>query len=383
MLTFQGDIVEYDGDFIDYTAPTPPPDIYRVYCLGTHGSVSAVPDHGETGTEVTLYNYPDTGYEFVSYQMTGAYLKDANHFDIQDVNVTVSGCFQPVQPAPIPSYSIRVKFKPGYTPDMGDSQTLVDQANNIWDITKNATNWSWLFSNGDTYQGNDNLLEIIGSNTSGVKDFGGMCYACTSLTTVHSLDTSGADYFHVVFTKCTALKSVPVFNIPHVVSVNNLFDGCTALETVGGFTNSSNLDWTWGLFANCSSLKTAPLFDTSNVTDASMMFYNSGITSIPAYNTSKVKDFTYFCMFCESLTAIPQLNVSGAEDVRSMFALCRNVESGIYQMYQRLSSVSPVPEHQGEAYVIATFAECGVNTVTGAAELAQIPNEWKLPSVGA
>jgi hypothetical protein len=55
-----------------------------------------------------------------------------------------------------------------------------------------------------------------------------------------------------------------------------------------------------------------------------------------------------------------------------MFAGCSNVQSGALALYQQASSQATPPSTH-----IATFRGCGSNTVTGAAELAQIPSNWK------
>jgi hypothetical protein len=55
-----------------------------------------------------------------------------------------------------------------------------------------------------------------------------------------------------------------------------------------------------------------------------------------------------------------------------MFALCRNVEGGALALYTQASSQAVPPELYGGA-----FYQCGTNTASGAAELAQIPSDWK------
>ena len=93
-------IIKYDNKAIKYTnkwisvdsQPTPPA-IYQIYTSGTHGSVAALPTSGISGTEVTLSNTPDTGYQFDSYSITGATLKNTNQFDIDSSDVYVHGNF--------------------------------------------------------------------------------------------------------------------------------------------------------------------------------------------------------------------------------------------------------------------------------------------------
>ena len=79
----------------------------------------------------------------------------------------------------------------------------------------------------------------------------------------------------------------------------------------------------------------------------------------------------FFCTLCYSLTNIPLYNTSNMTHINRMFALCYNVEHGALALYRQASSQTSVPEH------IDAFWECGRDTQTGAAELAQIPSDWK------
>jgi len=55
-----------------------------------------------------------------------------------------------------------------------------------------------------------------------------------------------------------------------------------------------------------------------------------------------------------------------------MFSGCYKVESGALALYQQASSQATPPSTHNSA-----FYKCGRDTVTGAAELAQIPSDWK------
>lgn len=118
------------------------------------------------------------------------------------------------------------------------------------------------------------------------------------------------------------------------------------IEILGA--NTSNLTSMRGAFEYCDALTTVAVFDTSNVTNMQFMFNG-----------------------CASLKHIPLLNTSKASSVQSMFRDCRNVESGALAIYQQLSTQARVPAHT------YAFRNCGSNTETGAAELAQIPSDWK------
>lgn len=110
-------------------------------------------------------------------------------------------------------------------------------------------------------------------------------------------------------------------------------------------TGITNMDL---MFRNCSALTTVPLFDTSNVTTMQYMFFTCGsLTSVPLFNTSKVTNMYW------------------------MFNGCAKVQSGALALYQQASTqANPPTDHN------LTFYNCGRDTVTGAAELAQIPSSW-------
>lgn len=67
--------------------------VYNVYTYGNHGTVSANPNAGIEGTEVTLSNTPEVFYQFNGYTINGATLKNTNQFDINNSNVYVTGNF--------------------------------------------------------------------------------------------------------------------------------------------------------------------------------------------------------------------------------------------------------------------------------------------------
>ena len=103
-----------------------------------------------------------------------------------------------------------------------------------------------------------------------------------------------------------------------------------------------------GMFQYCDLLTTVPLFDTSNVTKISNMLNHCSLLKfIPLFNTNKITNMT------------------------NMLINCINVESGALALYQQASTQTTPP-----AWHTATFTNCGSNTQTGAAELAQIPSDW-------
>ena len=147
-----------------------------------------------------------------------------------------------------------------------------------------------------------------------------------------------------------------------------LWKSSNVIEILGA--NTSNVNGMYMLFDYCTSLTNVALFDTSKVTNMQYMFYGcSSLSSIPLYDTSNALDMSAMFYNCTSLTSIPLFNTSKVNDMTQMFKNCTNVESGALALYQQVSARNPT-HYQ-------TFSNCGSNTQTGAAELAQIPSDWK------
>jgi len=64
-------------------------------------------------------------------------------------------------------------------------------------------------------------------------------------------------------------------------------------------------------------------------------------------------------------------DTSKVTDIRGMLYQSYNVQSGALALYQQASSQDIPPSQHSQ-----TFYNCGSNTTTGAAELAQIPSDW-------
>lgn len=113
--------------------------------------------------------------------------------------------------------------------------------------------------------------------------------------------------------------------------------------------------------------------NTTGVTNMSRTFiacYN--LTSVSLFDTSNVTSMAAMFSYCGSLTSVPLFNTNKVTSMVSMFSNCTNVQSGALALYQQASTqANPPSRHSG------TFQNCGSNTQTGAAELAQIPDDWK------
>ncbi len=165
----------------------------------------------------------------------------------------------PFNPLGLPPNTVRAKFISGYTPTMGDTQTLVDSENNIWDIYRESNVWYTLF--GNMYQSKTyNLLEILGANTSNVTTFESFCGKCAALTSIPLFDTSSATDAFGMFSDCSAITSpIPKFNFPNTITnVGYIFQGCTnvpsgALELYQSLSAITGINNTYSAFKNCGS----------------------------------------------------------------------------------------------------------------------------------
>lgn len=86
MLKFNNIIMKFGNNWLNIPE-------HNVITSGNHGTVTASPNKGIQGTEVTLSNSPESGYEFSSYSVTGATLKNDNQFNIGTTDVNVNGNF--------------------------------------------------------------------------------------------------------------------------------------------------------------------------------------------------------------------------------------------------------------------------------------------------
>ena len=153
---------------------------------------------------------------------------------------------------PIPEFTIRCKFSSGYIPTMGDTQTLIDPNENIWDITKNSTDMSILFRN------NTDLIEVLGGNTTGITSMLALFSGCTALSSVALFDTSSCTDMDYMFASCTSLTTVPLFDTRLCTIMRYMFSGCYSLATVPLFDTSSCTNMI-GMFSSCYAVESGAL----------------------------------------------------------------------------------------------------------------------------
>lgn len=166
-------------------------------------------------------------------------------------------------------------------------------------------------------------------------------------TDVYDVYRSG-DSFDYLLYKSLNVTEVLGANTAGIINMYQMFSGCIQLATVAIFNTTSLVSMS-EMFYDCRPLTTVPLFDTSNVTNMRAAFRG-----------------------CTNLTAIPLFNTAKVIDMTQVFYNCRKVQSGALALYQQASTQATPPKYHTE-----TFYNCGSDTTTGTAELAQIPSNWK------
>lgn len=147
------------------------------------------------------------------------------------------------------------------------------------------------------------------------------------------------------------------------------FNGIGAVEILGANLNGLQPDLyrTWAY----SGITGVAIIDTREMAHFSEAF--TGCTNLQFVADGIPVSGDCFEMFaeCTSLRRVPLLEQAGATIVIQMFMNCYNVEGGILDFYDRFRSIADQGSHW------ACFRDCGINTTTGAAELTQLPWDWK------
>lgn len=316
--------------------------------------------------------------------------------------------------------------------------TQVSASPNVWDAWYGpvssgfSVSWQALFFN--KFNDHTNTVEIVGANFSGIYsvsqlfarcssllhvgniDFGdaiitqGMFDRCTNLKTVGDIvilgspiyDQGGHATFQVnvyeMFVSCNKLTTVGDIRIDHASSMEAMFSGCSSLKTVGTvyapearkieqmFYYCNSLEEIQSMtlsdsaynfsraFYNCSSLIACPIVSSmDNAIYCDGTFYNCrAITAFPVFSGSQIMDITNMFSQCVSLTGtIPAYDFRNVDKCSNAFKDCRSLSGGALATYNRFMSYEIQPTEYSNC-----FTNCGIDTQTGIAELAQIPTSW-------
>lgn len=260
-------------------------------------------------------------------------------------------------PINLPANTVRLRYRDDITPTAyhtfpGTTLKQISTSPNIWDIThvdpSYPTEWHDLFNGsyyGDAGYGYGyGLLEVMAANVSNITNMTRTFINCYSLYKVCNLNTSKVTITDYMFSGCENLIEIGSINLSRVTSANNMFAGCENLTEIGSI-NLSQIESMYGMFSGCSKLSVIP-----NIT-------------LPAYTSANNG----------RITACQQ-----------MFDHCYNISSGTLDFYNRLTHVYYI---SGQMRCLVNlrepfahmycFRDCGRDTTTGAAELAQIPDGWK------
>ena len=271
-------------------------------------------------------------------------------------------------PLHLPPNTVRVRTNDGNKPRNSnyESATLVEGTTDVYDVYKSGTDFSNLLWHSL------NTIEVLGANTTGITNMHEMFANCSSLTKVALFDTSSVSDMSRIFAACTSLTTVPLFDTSSATNMSYMFEICRNLTSIPLF-DTSNATYMVGTFRHCSGLTTVPFFNTSKLERMDEIFMGcTSLTTVPLFDTSNVTYMLNAFNGCSSLTNIPLFNTSKVTDMFRMFYECYKVESGALALYQQVSTQTNPPTNHEK-----TFYNCGIDTVNGAAELAQIPSDWK------
>lgn len=200
---------------------------------------------------------------------------------------------------------------------------------NVWEA-KYLNNAATLLSGKFRYTGNSSInnfnqtgwVDVVAGNVS--KGYYMGLSTNESLRSIEIREGSFGNSMYSSFSGCSHLKSLilPTSGI-EATTISRLADACYELEYVNNFDTSEVTDASTA-FNNCNKLKNVPLLDTGKMTNVNSMLYN-----------------------------------------------CYKVEEGALALYTQMSSQATPPSSHS-----AAFCNCGKDTTTGAAELAQIPSTW-------
>lgn len=274
MLTYNRKVITHNDKWFNEFIGHPEP-VYHVYTSGQGGQVIATPNSGKYGTYVTLSNTPDTNYVFESYSITGAPFYNRESFYIQHNDAYVEGKFKyidPYNPLDLPPYTMRLEYNEGitvYAPVMAGvtygSVRQVSSSPNIWDFTYEDNKWSITYNNATwpilpqvtsdiaSISGaylNNELVGIIGANTTGVTNMNNLCYKAKNLEYVNLFDTHLLIYGAQMFMDCYKLTEIPTFDFSNLEHALYTFRS-TPINYIPDF-NFTKVNDCRGIFHDCN-----------------------------------------------------------------------------------------------------------------------------------
>lgn len=246
-----------------------------------------------------------------------------------------------------------VNFDPSTTLASSNlSWTLVNASRGIWDaksLIEGDAYGNSLFADllNSTYMGSI-TCGLISANTTGMTNAYDMFRSCSNLTTICKMDFSSVTNIYGCFRDCAHILSIPLLDLSNVEDATYAFYGTASLVEL-------------------------PNFNFSSLTSGNFMCSGSKIRSVPNWNLPLIERAGYMFSNCANLETVPLFTgFDNILNVSYMFNGCRAVQSGSKALYDVLSTKGLIAQRYA-----GCFRNCGVDTTTGAAELAMIPSDWK------
>ena len=217
--------------------------------------------------------------------------------------------------------------------------TQVSSSPNIWDYTHESSNWDDEF-NGKFIGSSLYCSVIAAGDMSGVTSMKNVAYVSNKVAGGVFGGGGTNNNSNVVY--------VCKFDTSNVTNMDGMFFRCFALRAVPNFDTSSCTSF-WSTFDRCQYISKYPIFDHSKATSIRAIHANNfSLCYLPDYS-----DIT-----------------STLNECQYAFQNAYSTMKGITSAYNYLSAANPT-NYAG------TFLKCGYYTTEGAAELANIPSDWK------
>jgi surface protein len=133
---------------------------------------------------------------------------------------------------------------------------------------------------------------------TGVTNFDGLFFDCTSLTTINNInswDTSAITTMAEMFQGCSAFNQALSFDTSAVTNMNSMFYGCSVFNQALSFNTSAVEDMS-RMFRDATAFNQPLSFDTSAVTNMEQMFRDAPAfnQNIGTWNVENVQSFFGF-----------------------------------------------------------------------------------------
>jgi len=263
----------------------------------------------------------------------------------------------------IAPYTMRFQFNDGFDPsslldeDHEYIGTWTHVSGSVWDFTYQNERW---YAYGFSGSGNKYLYSVLSIKTK--NEMGSGLYGYDDSTSslfgqkahVLGANLSGVRYLVKTFYNWGRLKSIAWFDTSMLYNASELVAN-----------NNAN---------RIQDVEYIPNFNFSSITDETLTWNGSAMAS----SASAKKGLASFAFssrgsaLLSKLKAVPDLTIPADNSVTVdyMFGGQYNVESGALALYNKFAAANWQGSHT------YTFRNCGRNTNTGAAELAQIPSSW-------